>query len=160
MAEIFLRKSTDSLKLSNELFSYEIAQRSAGFPGRVSFQGDVDPVFESEAPMLSARLDGGLIYPCLKQGFHPEIFVKPDSVRVIFDDIGWQDESGKPGKDYRLALHYEIYEDGVVFVKTFFFARTLDSGLIKNFLFRGHLRLEKKEEANWAYWRFPRTNTT
>jgi len=159
MTKIVLKQSPDWLVISNNLFSYQITRETSGFPAEIAFNGDKTPVMKSGVPLMTAQRNGRNIRPCLRGKFQPEIIIGKDSVRLIFDDIEWQDETGKPVKDYRLALHYEIYEDGVVFVKTFFYVGTLKSGLINNFLFQGNLLLSEKEKANWAYWTFPKTNT-
>src|SRR5450830_1235666 len=152
MKGINLRKSQNGLIISNNLFSYHFRKETAGFPSEITFSDDSAPLMKSELPLITGRVNNRTIRPSLKNGIRPEIITGNDSIRLIFDDIGWQDEDGNLVKDYRLALHYEIYEDGVVFVKTFFFTKTLNLGQIENFLFRGYLLLKEKEKANWAYW--------
>ncbi|MFH0797079.1 MAG: hypothetical protein V2A65_08520 [Candidatus Omnitrophota bacterium] len=157
--KITRKQKRDELVISNNLFSYRISKETAGFPSEIAFSGDSTPLMKSGLPLITARVNGRAIRPCLKDRFQPEIITGKNSVRLIFDDIGWQDEEGNLVKDYRLALHYETYEDGVVFVKTFFFTKTLVPGPVWNFIFQGHLSLKDEEEANWAYWTFPKTNT-
>lgn len=160
MIKLTLDKTAGVLDISNELFVYRITRATAGFPSRIGFQGHAQPVCDRQGPWLSATLQNNRrIYPALRREFNPEIIRTGDAVRVIFDDIQWRDDAGKILEGYRLALHYEIYEDGVVFVKTFFFTATLQPGVIRDFVLRSSLALRGNQEAGWAYWCFPKTNT-
>ncbi len=160
MINVNLDKAAGVLDISNELFAYRLTRAAAGFPSRIGFQGEAHPLCDRQAPWLGATLGGKRrIHPAPLKDFKPALIRARDSVRVVFDNISWCDDAGKILEGYRLALHYEIYADGVVFVKTFFFTENLHPGVIRDFVLEPSLALDGQQSADWAYWDCPKTNT-
>ena len=150
-----IKRSAHSIVISNKLFFYEIAQKTAGFPQKIGFQESKEVLFNEEKPMLRAKLNNKLIFPSLDHSFNPEIIGSKDSLKIIFNDIKWKDETGRHIESYRLSLYYEIHMDGVAFIKSFFYTKTTEPGNIQNFILEPHIKLSDKQDGNWAYWKFP-----
>jgi len=155
MSGMTVQRSSNSLVVANDLFRLEFTAATAGLPHRLGFRDSVAPVLHEPAALLRAMRNGRYIVPALPGRFRPVLRRCRKRVNVRFDDIAWQDESGGLLEGYRLALEYDIHADGVVFVKTFFFADTLAPGVLEGFLLQPHVRMTPEQQANWAYWQFP-----
>lgn len=144
----------NSLTLSNELFSIAFTKESAGFPASISFNEKGEEIIKSSEPYISAILNKKRITPFLEK-LTPEIITDKEKTELTFNDIRWKYGNGKIVEGYRLAIAYEIHNDGAAFAKTFFFAETLEKQELKDFNFLLDVRVPSGNEANWAYWKCP-----
>lgn len=154
MSDMIIKKNASELCLSNELFSMTFTKESGGFPAKISFSDGNEDLVKTSAPYISAVLKKQRIVPFLNEN-NPEILRGEKKTEIIFDDIKWKYSNGKILDGYRLALSYEIYNDGAVFVKTFFFAETLEPQNLCDFSFSLNLSIPEGNDANWAYWKCP-----
>jgi hypothetical protein len=149
-------KRKNSLRISNSLFFCEFKKSSGGFPSVLGFSGRAKPVVETSSPWMQMTRDGTqTIIPSLTS-FAPEISHLDGGLRVHFEKIRWQTAEGLAIDDVRMDLMYEIYEDGAVFVTTWFFTDTLKPGKLTDLLLQPTLQLDTDDDANWAYWKLPR----
>lgn len=154
MQQVQTERSANHIVFSNSLFKYELRLETAGFPSRIGF-ADGTELLREDKPILSVDVDGRTAFPSLKHGFDPDIIEDDGCTRVLFDDIRWEYEDGSSVPDYRLSLYYEVFADGVVFVRTFFFTDTLAPGTIGRFELKPGFALPKGCDANWAWWEYP-----
>lgn len=145
----------DSLVLGNDLFECTFNLATAGFPSTLRFSGYEHPVLSTDLPMMRAGLaSGAKIRPVLAT-FNPAVYHCNETVRILFNDIKWQDESGEIMPGYRLALNYELNPDGIAFVRTFFCVESPGEEKINTLILEPSLMLAPGEQANWALWKFP-----
>lgn len=154
MDKIGVSKKNGGILLKNKLFSLCFTKESAGFPAAVSFSENNEIVVNASSPYISATLNNMKIMPFLDDN-DPEILRGDDKTEVIFENVRWKYGNGKIVNGYRLALAYEIYNDGAAFVKTFFFAETLERQNLCNFKFSFNINIPTGNDANWAYWKCP-----
>lgn len=147
-----LHRTSESLRIENDLFFCELHRESAGFPAALGFTDSGQVLLQAGQPLAQASLRGtGNIRPVLKQ-FRPVVRREPDSVRVLFDNVAWENADGKILPDYRLSLDYEIHSDGAAFARTFFYTDTVRPGRIDHFSLQPELRLASGQNVNWSYW--------
>ncbi|OGV55722.1 MAG: hypothetical protein A2017_03310 [Lentisphaerae bacterium GWF2_44_16] len=144
----------NSLILSNKLFSIGFTKESAGFPASISFNEKGEEIIKSSEPYISAILNKNKIIPFLEK-LAPEIITDKEKTELTFNDIRWKYADGKIVEGYRLAIAYEIYNDGAAFAKTFFFAETLEKQKLEDFNFQFDVKIPSGNKANWAYWKCP-----
>ncbi len=151
---IRVKRGPDNLRVGNCRFTTIFRPETGGFPAAIGFP-DESPLVRREAPLLSAHLDGvGTVHPFLER-LAPRVARQDDAVRLTFDDIPWRDAAGKRVEGFRLALEYEFFADGAVFVRSCFFGGVLDAPPLRDFCLAPGLTLPDDNEVNWAYWTFP-----
>lgn len=136
------------------MFSVGFLKESAGFPAFISFTGKSEELVKNSGPCISAFLGNEKITPFLEEN-NPDIIRSEEKCDVVFNNIHWKYSDGRRVKGYRLAIAYEIYNDGAAFSKTLFFAETLEKQSLKDFNFSIKARFADDNEANWVYWKYP-----
>jgi hypothetical protein len=156
MSKIKVEMVGSTLCLSNELFNLQFAHDAGGFPSYLGFT-DEPPLLQTDISLLSALYNKRLIRPFLPEGYNAGIIEYDEKYELVFDLLPWQFDDDKtivPG--FEISLSYEVFTDGVVFVRTMFFANTMDDFQLENFALEPQIKLQPDEDANWAYWTFPR----
>jgi hypothetical protein len=154
MDRIKVTRGAGSVVLENSLFRYSFSQETAGLPSGISF-ADGPELMKRDKPILHAKVNGKKAFPSIKSGFSPVIYEEEFCTKIVIDNIGWVDECGNELAGYRLAHYYEVYNDGVAFVRSFFYTDTLEPGTIEAFVLEPGITLPQGTEANWSYWEFP-----
>ena len=156
MSTISVKMSGSTLCLSNESFSVEFAETCGGFPSLLGFTGE-EPLLKSDKPLLSAKYNKRLVSPFIPDGYNPAIMEYDEKYDLTYDSLPWCfQDTGEVAPNLEISLSYEIYADGVVFVKTMFFSSSLDEFEFEDFILEPHFKLLPGEHANWAYWTLPR----
>ena len=146
----------DSLEIGNDAFVIRISRESGGFPESIRL---ADGSGESGAVGMRVEMKGrGVIRPFLAE-MAPVVRREGDKVTVGLEDIKWRDAEGRVVGGYRLALQYEVFADGSVFVKTFLNAETDTPGALRGLCLAPSLDLAPGQDAGWAYWRLPKEMT-
>jgi len=157
MDKICVKSDKSGLILKNSLIKIVFTKESAGFPSLIAFGEEGDALVETTESYISAELDGRRIIPFLDKNA-PEIIEDGSKTEIVYDCIKWKYETGETIEGYRLALSYEIYSDGAVFAKTFFFAETLERQTLRDFRFSLRVNIPENNGARWAYWKCPESS--
>ncbi len=156
MSKILVEIVGSEVRLSNKLFAMRFSRRTGGFPSSFGF-ADEPPLMQTEIPLISASYNKRLIRPYLPEDFEPEIIEYDEKYEVIFDHLPWRfEDDGTEVPAFEISLSYEVFVDGVVFVRTIFCANSLEEFQLENFALEPVIKLQDEDEANWAYWKFPR----
>ncbi|HCE43269.1 MAG TPA: hypothetical protein DET40_06955 [Lentisphaeria bacterium] len=156
MDRINIQKESGGISISTCSFKVVLSANLGGFPSFIGFS-DEEPVHRSKTPAMSASLGGKKIFPFINGRMNAEITNDPAKGKAIVNihGIGWKYESGEILKNYRCALQYEFYHDGVAFVKTFFHTETLEPAKLADFNLELGVELEQDHECEWAFWQLP-----
>jgi hypothetical protein len=156
MEKIHIKKDAQTITVSTCSFKVVLSADLGGFPSFIGFS-DGEPVHRAKKSAMSASLGGRKIYPVINGRMDAEITNDLDKGKatVNIHDISWKYESGEILKNYRCALQYEFWHDGVAFVKTFFHSETLEPAKIKDFSLALGIELESDSECEWACWQLP-----
>lgn len=153
---LLLKKDSDSVTVSNELYFCKLTRQTAGLPSETGYGDNALPILQTSVPIITAtHHEYGPIVPVM-QKFNPQVFNNKKNIRILFPDILWQNKTGEKLQGYRLSLDYIFNPDGAVFVNTFFYCDTLKPGRISSFCIKPILLFGKNFNANWAYWKFPK----
>jgi hypothetical protein len=156
MDKIHIEEEAGKISISTCGFRVVLSAELGGFPSFIGFS-ERESVHRSKIPALSASLHGRKIFPVIHGRMDADITNNASNGKatVHIHDIGWKHESGAIIPDYRCALQYEFYHDGVAFVKTFFHTETLEPAKIADFCLELGVELEPSQECEWAYWQLP-----
>ena len=149
-----VKNGKNGLILENALFRLAFTKESAGFPAIIAFSEGGEAIVKAAEPYISAELDGRRIIPFLDENA-PEVIDGGDKTEIIYDCVKWKYETGGTVDGYRLALSYEVYSDGAIFAKTFFFAETLERQALRDFKFSLRVNIPEGSGARWAHWKCP-----
>ncbi|MCK5844410.1 MAG: hypothetical protein KAG97_06860 [Victivallales bacterium] len=119
-------------------------------PTRILLDGRT--AVESPSVPFSVRLgDGRLARPFRMDGCEPMKTVQDELCKLTFHKLLWQDESGELIDDFFMSLVYEIWDDGAIFVDTFFFAENTSAPDLVDFKLELSLNMDEAENLRWGF---------
>ena len=114
---------------ANNVIRVEFNPASGGFPSQIHLKhldGDI-PVLTSDRPFLAIGLaDRRTATPFLPPDFEVIRSTIEGAERLYFDIIPFRDQDGRIVEKFLLSLRYEFWDDGTVFVRSYF---TMDEAL-------------------------------
>jgi hypothetical protein len=149
-----ITQEADCLTLHNDRLWCCFNQDSAGMPTTVGFP-DESPIFIETMPLLRAQhVTRGELLPHLAT-WQPRLHHHGRAIHLCFDDVTWNDAKGRIYEDLRLALIWDIYPEGVVFVEMQLAGNKVAPQSMTSFRLSPKIQLRPDQDATWSYWKRP-----
>lgn len=111
------------MQYTNNVIRVEFDPVGGGFPSQIFIKhidGEI-PALTSQRHFLSIGLsDGRIATPFLPSDYEPIRVSYAGADRLYFDTIPFRDQHGKLVEKFLLSLRYEFWDDGTVFVRSYF----------------------------------------
>ncbi len=108
----------------NKVLKVKFDPEGGGFPTSVAVKypfGETITVIKNNKPFLSIGIGNGkTVSPFLPDGYVPVKSEIENCQRLYFDRLGFRSDDGMLTNDFFLSLRYEFYDNGTVFIQSFF----------------------------------------